>query len=398
MPTFSSDWSLITHLDHGDSGSLSLIKPNGDAVSVTNLTGTISSDKKHSPWFLGMTDNAQVILFDPVSKELFYSDTMPLDAYPAYSYKDPSSSRIWFMNDGDKDTGNDPLNCGDQGSTVTIIDRPKGQKPKHIATLCVGRGHHVTTFITPTDEHPNNPTFAFVSNLVDGTISVINNDDTDKNNFLSIVGLIDLTEADKEKEGLNQAPNNAFPHGTQYSNVTGKIYSLNNGYGTVAVINPITQSIESCIALKGSSNLLLSPCQRFIIGKGADRKSNPKHVVGKISVIDLVKQEVVVEQDINDFYPSVYRFGPDGEKLFVTSAATGKGEQKDNLKINTLYIYDAKQLPDLVLLKIIEVGSADCGRRPIAFPTDPACHLAFIPNPSEGTLSLVNTASLEVTN
>lgn len=395
MSDNSSKWSLISHLDHGGAGALSLIR--SDNMSISNLTSETASGSEYAPWFLGLTDEAKIILFDPVSKVVSLADKMPKDAYPAYCYKDTFSNRVWFMNDGDAETGADPLNCGNEGSTVTIIDRGNGiEAPAHIATLCVGRGHHVTTFVGPSDRNPSQTKLAFVSNLLSGTISVINNDDNDKKNFLSIIHTIDLTESDKEKDGTSKAPNNAFPHGKQYSSVTDRIYSLNNGYGTIAVINPSTFDIESHIDLKGASNLLLSPCGKYLIGKGADRKSDAEHVVGKINVVDIQKQEIINAQDIPDFYPSVYRFSPDGSKLFVTSAATGKGVQKENLKINTLYVYDATQLPELPLLKIIETGEADCGRRPLAFPADARIKLLFNPNPTEGTLNIIDTETLEI--
>ncbi len=383
------------HLDHGDYGSLSLARPQNEAIEVSHLHCDSASQQEHPPWLLGMLDDKRLVMFDPVAKTTSLEHCMPQNAYPAYSYKDPDSQRIWFMNDGDKETGNDPLNCGDQGSTVTVIDRVGNAPPTHLATICVGRGHHVTTFIAPTDKHPHNPKHAYVSNLLDGTISILSND-AQSDDFLKIVGQIDLTEADKENDSPSTAPNNAFPHGKQYSDITGRIYSLNNGYGTIAVIDPVKQCIESRIPLKGASNLLLSPCGRFIIGKGADRKSDPAHVIGKISVVDLKQQTLVTSHDLPDFYPSVYRFSPDGRRLYVTSAATGKGAQKDNLKINTLYVFDATRLPELPLLKILQVGEANCGRRPIAFPNEPTATEVFVPNPSEGTLSLVDNETLEV--
>ena len=129
---------------------------------------------------------------------------------------------------------------------------------------------------------------------------------------------------------------------------------------------------------------------KFFIGKGADRKSNDTHVVGRLSVVDAVSQKIISEEDIPDFYPSCYRFNPEGNKLYVTSAATGKGVQKDNLKINTLYIYDVSQLPNMNLIKTLEVGNSDNGRRPISFNTDGSSKRVFIPNPTDATLSIID--------
>jgi len=386
----SNNWQLVNHLDCDGSGVLTTIQPNnrGDGFTVTNFTDNHAANKNHTPWFLGLTDDDQVILFDPVEKVVSTQAKMPKDAFPIYSYKDPASDLIWFTLDGDKENGNDALNCGTNGSTVTIINRAT---LSHVKTLCLGSGHHVVTFLAATENHPDMPKIVYVSNLLSGSISVIDYDENNDNSYLTVISEINLCEPDKEKGNTDSVPNNAFPHGKQYSEQTGKVYSLNNGYGTVAVINPKTQEIESRINVKGASNLLLSPCGNFIIGKGADRKSNEKHVLGRLNVINLSTQTIETSLEIEDLYPSTYRFNPQGTKLYVTSAATGKGEQKANLGFNTLYVYDATQLPALPLIKVIEIGNADCGRRPIAFPVDTAVHRAFLSNPSDGTVSIIDT-------
>jgi DNA-binding beta-propeller fold protein YncE len=146
--------------------------------------------------------------------------------------------------------------------------------------------------------------------------------------------------------------------------------------------------IESRIDMKVSSNLLLSPDQRFLIGKGADRKMDEDHVLGRLTVIDIDQQKVVTKLDMPDVYPSVYRFSPDSTRLYVTTAATGKGGQRDNLNVDTLFVYDASALPELNLLREVKVGVADCGRRPIAFDNDGA--FVFIPNPTDATVTILN--------
>lgn len=396
MSAISNNWLLVNHLISDNQHTLTSISEVNHQFSATAHTANQPSGKTHAPWFLGLHNN-HVILFDPESKNLSLDDQMPQNAHPAYSYKDLTNNRIWFMNDGDKAHGNDALNCGVNGSTVTIFSMGNNSNPpQHIKTLCVGRGHHVTTFIEPTEAHPHLPKVAYVSNLLDGSISIIGNDENDPERYLSIIQTINLCETEKEKDGHTGVPNNAFPHGKQFSNHTGKVYSLNNGYGTVAVINPSTHEIESRISLKGCSNILLSPCGKYIVGKGADRKSNESHVLGRLSIAETHTNNVIIETDIQDFYPSAYRFNADGSKLYVTSAATGKGTQKENLKINTLYIYDAKKLPELALIKIIEIGNADCGRRPIAFSCNGNGDRVFVPNPSDATVTILDANSDDI--
>jgi DNA-binding beta-propeller fold protein YncE len=192
-----------------------------------------------------------------------------------------------------------------------------------------------------------------------------------------------------------QVPNGAFPHGEVYSPLTGRVYNLNNGYGTVAVIDPLRNEIEARIEFKGCSNLLLSPDGRYVIGKGADRKSDPEHVIGRLIVLDAAAGKVATKLDIRDVYPSTYRFSPDGRRLFVTTAATGKGAQHANLKKSTVLVYDTSVLPELRLVQELAVGLADCSRRPIAFLRQKqAIERIFVPNPSDGTLSILDGAGV----
>lgn len=385
-------WSLVCHLDYASHGSVSIIRHDGKSASVKRLERGAASgkDAARRPVFFGIAGNDAAIIMDAETKAITTRDSLPEDAFVPYAYRDPDHARIWFMNDGDEETGCDALNCGDRGASVTIVGNNKSAA-KLIKTLCVGRGHHVTVFTRPTDRMPGIPRRAFVSNLEDGTVSVIGNDENDAASYLKVVDTINLCQPDKEEGGKMVVPNGAYPHGMEFSPVTGKIYNLNNGYGTISVIDPVTHKIDAVIPLKGSSNLLLSPCGRFLIGKGADRKADPDHVIGKLAVVDLQQKAVVKTLDLPDVYPSVYRFSPDGGRLYVTTAATGKGTQRDNLQKDTVLVFDAAVLPDLKQTRTIKVGLADCGRRPLAFTKlNGARPLVFFPNPTDGTLSIVD--------
>lgn len=391
----SAHWSLVCHLAFKDHGQVSVVRPDGQDMHMRAVTVPPGkpSGADHPPVFLGVTADNRVILLDPASKAIQTADTLPADAFPAYAYRAPDGQHLWFMNDGDKETGCDALNCGSEGSSVTVVRNTgdNAQPARFVKTLCVGRGHHVTTFTAPSADAPQVPHRAFVSNLMDGTISVIGNDPADTDSYLNVMATINLHDPERDKEANAGIPNNAFPHGKVYSPVTGKLYSLNNGYGTVNIIDPVENRIEQTIPMPVSSNLLLSPGGRFVIGKGADRKSDPDHVVGRLTVMDAVTKRIAGTLDLPDLYPSVYRFNADGTKLYVTSAATGKGTQRDNLKTRVLQIFDSIALPTLVLLKEIVVGQADCGRRPIAFAQD--ADRVFVPNPTDGTITVLDAHS-----
>jgi DNA-binding beta-propeller fold protein YncE len=333
---------------------------------------------------------------DPASKKISIQNNFPLDAYAPYAYPQLAEGIHWYSNDGDSESGVDTLNCSGAGSPVYVV-KNSADGAEVLKTICLGRGHHVVAFSKPSAKMPNIPQRAFVTHLLDGSMTILGNDPADQAGYLNVIDTINLCESDKEKDGRDGLPNNAFPHGMVFSPLTGKIYSLNNGYGTIIVVDPSSGKIESRLKMKGSSNLLLSPDGRYLIGKGANRKSDPEHVVGRLSVLDITTGETTDSLDLSDFYPSTYRFNPQGNKLYVTSAATGKGAQRDKVRKNILQVYDAAALPKLRLIKEVSVGVADCSRRPIAFFTESGeTRYVFVPNPTEGSVSILDGSSDEV--
>jgi len=391
MSTHSQQWSLVCHLDSGGEGHVAIIsRAGGEFVTTVLPTGQASGlDAVRRPLFLGADESDSPVIMSAVDRQVTTPEQMPADAFPIYSYRDPKTGYVWFVSDGEKKSGNDELNCGTTGSPVIIFRRNDSGSAEMVKLICMGRGHHVVTYTEPCEQQPGVPSRAFVSNLLDGSICVVNNDPGDSN-YLQIIETINLCEPDKEDDKQMVVPNNAFPHGQVYSSRTGKVYSFNNGYATVAVIDPASCAIEARINMKVSSNLLLSPDEHFLIGKGADRKSDTEHVLGRLSVIDIDQGQVVTTLDLPDVYPSVYRFSPDGSRLYVTTAATGKGKQHDNLNIDSLLVYDATALPELKLLREVKVGLADCGRRPIAF--DAQGQYVFIPNPTDASVSILDSS------
>ncbi len=387
MSASAANWSMVCHLDLGNGkGRVVRVDANGHDFRVTELPVDTTPQGDFPVMFLGLSADGQALLMDRESKVVREQSEFPEGAFAAYAYPDRPQNHVWFMYDGEKGSGCDRLNCGDKGSSVTIIDKSSAL-PEVLGTLCVGRGHHVTTYIYPSPSFPDLAGKAYVSNLMDGTISVVGNDPEDPEHYLRVLRTINLCQADREEGGEMVIPNNAFPHGKVFSPLTGKVYSLNNGYGTVAVIDPHEDRIEKTFPLKVSSNLLLSPDGRYLVGKGADRKTDDEHVIGRLTLIDADSCEQVDCLDLPDIYPSTYRFNPAGDRLYVTSAATGKGVQRDNLRKSVLQVYDVAAFPRFSLLREIELGVADCGRRPIAF-TASGSHV-LVPNPTDGTLAIL---------
>jgi len=352
------DFCLAYYIGDRKTGEISVVRNGAEGCEAFQISRQAETglDAMRRPMLIGLTEAHQVILFDPVAKSIAFCDGLPADTFPAHIYRDGYSTRSWFMNDGDKETGNDTLNCGDKGSSVTVIDKVDSTQARYLDTICVGRGHHQAAYSHPSDTAPKVPAKAYISNLKDGSLSVIGNDPGDASSYLQVVATVDLREADKENEPAG-AGNNSFPHGIDFSAKTGLIYNLNNGYGTVAVVDPNSDEIIDRIPFKGHSNLFATPCGGFLIGRGADRKSDPEHVTARLSVLDAEKCETVASIELPDLYISKYFFNPDGSRLYLTASASGSPEQQANCKADALLIIDLTSLPELKVINELRLGA-----------------------------------------
>ncbi len=392
-------WALAYFSSDRKTGNISIIRHDETTfIKKIPLAPATDIEKPYKQIFLGISRDEKVILMDPVSKAITVSDIFPADAFPAHAYPDPNSKFIWYMNDGDKQTGNDTINCGNNGSSVMVANLHKDEPdtlPEVLKTICVGRGHHNATFTMPSKNAPDVPYRAFISNLKDGTLSVIGNDPADKDTWLEVVATINLHDPEKEEESENTIPNNSFPHGTAYSPLTGKLYCLSNGYEQIQVIDPIDNVIEKTIELKGSRNLLLHPAGQYLIGKGADRNSDPDHVIAELPVIDTLSDSVVNTIKIPDVYAAKYTFSTTGDKLYLACATTGNESQRQNIKNDIIQVYDTSSLPDMPLIAEIKVGKAQCSSRSadIIMQRDGTTPYVFVTNPTDGSMSVIDTKS-----
>lgn len=389
-------WGVAMHINKGKSGAVVTVSHDGEKSTVNKLPLVNASSDVREQVFIGLAADGAVIQMDANSQAINHHDTFLAESYVPYAYPYFDGDTHWYSYDGDKESGEDRQACPSGGAPMLVV-RNTGESAEIVKMICLGRGHHVVAFSAPTATNRAIPKLAFVSNLLDGNIVVLGNDPADAEHYLQVIKIIDLCEPDREKSGEHCTPNNAFPHGMAFSPLTGKIYSLNNGYASIVVIDPVSLEIDSRLQMKMSSNLLLSADGRYLIGKGADRKGDPEHVMGRISVVDVMSGNTEATIDLPDIYPSTYRFNRDGSKLYVTTAATGKGTQRENVKMDLLQVYDTAALPEIKLVKEVKVGVADCGRRPLAYiaSADGPDRL-YIPNPTDGTLTVLDGATDEV--
>jgi len=396
MSNASQAWKLSMHINKGKAGAVVSVSHDGEKTTVNKIPLVNSESSEREQVFIGLAADGAVIQMDANSQAIKHDETFLAESYVPYAYPHYDGDTHWYSYDGDKESGEDRQACPTGGAPMLVV-RNTGESAEIVKMVCLGRGHHVVAFSAPTATNTAIPKYAFVSNLLDGNIVVLGNDPADAELYLQVIKIIDLCEADKEKSGEHCTPNNAFPHGMAFSPLTGKIYSLNNGYASIVVIDPLSLEIESRLQMKKSSNLLLSHDGRYLIGKGADRKTDPEHVMGRISVVDVMSGNTEASLDLPDVYPSTYRFNRDGSKLYVTTAATGKGTQRENIKMDLLQVYDTSALPEIKLVKEVKVGIADCGRRPLAYiASNDGPDRLFIPNPTDGTLTVLDGASDEV--
>jgi len=383
------NFSLAYYSGDRKTGAITVVeRVNGETTQMNiDILPESTDQEAQKAIFIGLTSDKNVVLLDAESKELLFKSHFPADAFAAHKYSDTSSNRNWFMNDGDKATGNDTLNCGNNGSSVTVIENTDSHEAKYLKTICVGRGHHQASFSFPSLEHPNTPKQTYISNLKDGTVSVIDNDSDHADTYLSVIKTIILFESEKE-ESSDTVPNNSFPHGLVFSPVSGKVYNLNNGYGTIAIINPKNHQIEQRLGFKGHSNLFMSPCGRYVIGRGADRKSDINHVIAKLTVLDVSNNEIVDSVNIPDVYISKYFFNPEGSRLYLTTSSSGSDEQKANLKTDALLVYDMSVLPDIKLINEVRLGSSS-GTLDFAQKNNET-QLMFSSNAEEGVVVVMN--------
>jgi len=396
MSNVSQAWQIAMHINKGKTGAVVSVSHDGEETTVKKATLINSASDERELVFIGVAPDGALIQMDAGDLEINQHNAFVAETYVPYAYPHVDGDTHWYSYDGDKEAGEDRQACPSGGAPMLVV-RNTGDSAEVVKMICLGRGHHVVAFSAPTETNSAIPKLAFVSNLLDGNIVVLGNDPADTEHYLQVITIIDLCEPEKEKSGEHCTPNNAFPHGMAFSPLTGKIYSLNNGYASIVVIDPASLKIDSRLQMKMSSNLLLSSDGRYLIGKGADRKSDPEHVMGRISVVDVMSGNTEAALDLPDIYPSTYRFNRDGSKLYVTTAATGKGTQRENIKMDLLQVYDTSKLPAITLVKEVKVGVADCGRRPLAYIASPAGpDRLFIPDPTDGTLTVLDGATDEV--
>jgi len=377
---------------HGSSGNSLGKTITLPATSSGEFVGTTNNHV-----FVAMADAGKVGVIDVSTGTPELATSITAGIRPNHMYLAPDGKYLWVMNDGNSaapDKGADTTNCNSNQASVTVIkDGDAGATGSSAATfvktICVGRGHHKAAFSSIS------PLRAFVSNITDGTITVIDADSA-SSTFLNVVTTLSLCDSAKEAALGKTCPssttgttNSSAPHGIDYSSESGKIYNSNTGYGTVSAIHASTLAVET-IAVGYTGTLHASNDKKYMLLKGTDKTTDSSHIYGKMNAIR-VSDHVVKTVSYQDVNPDHFMFTPDGTKLYVVSSTSGSGTQLTNLKNNVVLVYDTSNLPEMTFVKEITVGKESGSHRSIGIishnniPMD-----IIIPNGADMTLSVID--------
>lgn len=382
----------------GASGPLAFVNNTGDKTltsvavkgdSGNGVVGTIPTEKfenvalgdmqySEGEWlFVNLGAANKVATIDPLTGATpVHEANLVTGTRPVHIYRDTTDGEvIWSMNDGDATTGADLINCAAQtGGSVTILHNshlgPGGSPPTVEKTVCLlASGHHVTAF----SSGAGIPKRAFVSSETSGEIAVIDNEPGSPTKW-TMTQRIDLCKTSKEgtlpapaicnNESATPlttpfTPNNAGPHGIRWSKLTGKVYSIQEGYHEIAEIDPTTLAITRTFDLAGTpyTGYGITPDGRFLLLRGGTTAPDPEAT--KLGVLDLsvnpaVRTDFTIPE-LNGTSPGSFKFSPDGKRLYFLAGNAVTSTKKDRL-----FAFDASTLtaatPALTLLKEITLN------------------------------------------
>ncbi|MDC4206976.1 MAG: hypothetical protein MPW15_29400 (plasmid) [Candidatus Manganitrophus sp.] len=377
--------SVIEHRDAGNTLS--------EPIDIRSSAGEMVSSGDHI--FVSIEAANRVAVLDPAGEFVVFKKYLPVGQRPVHISHEPESTRVWVLNDAELSTGIDTVtsvcNASSSGSVSVIEDRDENAGAI-LGTICVGKGHHEAAFSYPTSTASSIPRRAFISNMNDGTISVINNDPP-SDDYLKVIGTLDLCDMSREPGGVCDADvatsNAAAPHEVYFSQATGKIYNYNGAYGTITIIDATTLAVESTVSIQSNGFPDFTPDGRFVFFRATDTQTDPAHVTGKLWVINLVDNSVTAV-DLPDFHPGSLQFTSNGTKLYVASAAIGNADQRANQKSDVVRVFDATVLPALTQISEVAVGSTTGPRLITLFEHEGEAHHFFVTNPADGTITVID--------
>ncbi len=414
----TGDKSLTSIAIKGDSGNAVI-----NTIPAVEFENGALGDAQFSvgEWlFVNLGSANKVATIDPLTNATpVHEVNLTTGTRPVHIYRDPTNGEImWSMNDGDNisgspTSGDDLINCAvPTGGSVTILHNshlgPGAVPPTVMKTVCLlARGHHVTAF----SSGAGIPKRAFVSTSTAGEIAVIGNDPFTAD-YHTLIDRIDLCDQGREnawaasfdppkvpitcnsESGVSTTPftpNNSNPHGIRFSNLTKRVYSIQQGYGEIAEIDPDTFAITNRFDLNGTgyTNYGISPDGRFLLLRG-DLTPGPGTKLGVIDLGTLGNPRTdFVIPELDGASPGSFKFSPDGKRFYILAGTSGS-------KKDRLFAFDASTLtaatPSLTLLReIFLVGSGEHSFDILVLGAGEAAYLA-VSNGIADSVSIISAA------
>lgn len=361
---------------------------------------------------LSDTDPGFIQMFDVAKDGITHNHPISVGRRPVHIYLDPEE-KIWQLNDGPRPPqgvscpGTDPA-C--EPDTVSVID-----KGEHSArpVITVGNGHHKGAFSEPSALKPNVPKRAFISNIGDATISVIDNNPASPT-YLQVIS------KDPALNGDASIKVDLSPHGIDFSPVSGKVYNANTSSSatnivsiidaeTLAVVNLTRGSGPGQIPASGTTHTRhvhddpTDGVYVYILGAVKDTKGDTDPLndttTGYVSVIDasvadpLSADAVIARTPLTEVNPDHITFSPDGKRAYITSRATTDDPTKKPtaLKDNVIVVLDTDPSSATFNQAIAEVVVGKAGGHRPGVVVSHDGHLAFAANSAETTVSVIDT-------
>ena len=368
--------------------------------------------------FLNLGAANKTATIDPLTGAVPIHETnLPAGTRPVHMYRDPTDGEvIWVGNDGDNaggttTPGDDLINCNNPariggavtGSSVTILHNshlgPGGNPPTVEKTLCLlASGHKVAAFPQPTATNAAIPRRVFVSSEIGGEIAVIDNEPASPTKW-QMIGRVDLCNPLKETCNDESATplttaftaNDSHPHGIRWSKLTGKVYSIQEGYGQIAEIDPITLASTIIIDLAGTpyTSYGITPNGRFLLLRGQTTAPQATKLgVLDLSVTPAVRTDFTIPE-LDGTVPGSFKFSPDGKRFYILAGNTGAATKKDRLfAFNSSTLTAA--VPSLTLLReIVLVATGGHSFDVLAQGAGEAKYIA-VSNSTDNSLSIIN--------
>lgn len=408
----TGDKTLTSILMKGDSGNA--VVGTIDAAKFGNVALGDMQFSEGEWLFVNLGSGNAVAFVDPLTGAFpVHEANLMTGTRPVHIYRDPNDGEvIWSMNDGDNaggtsTPGDDLVNCAAHGGgSVTVIHNshlgPGANVPRILGTTCVlADGHKVTAF----SSGAGIPRRAFVSSEVGGEIAVIDNDETSAN-YRKMIARIDLCKSAKEPAPCNDesatplttafTPNTSAPHGIRWSQLTKKMYSIQEGYDEIAEIDPTTLAITNTFALTGTPYTAygISPDGRFLLLRGDTTPPSGT----KLGVLDLgqtppVRTDFTIAA-LDGTAPGSFKFSPDGKRFYILAGNTATATKKDRL-----FAFDSSTLtatpPALMLLQEIVLVAGGAHSMDVLAQGAPgagAAQYVVVSNSTANSVSIINAA------